>query len=300
MLSEEAGRSAIDVKLRRKLKKVYGEGINDVDYPVHKFEYRRNEKGNLEVANRVWTCPFYSRWREMLRRCYSNSFISKNVTYRGATVCQEWKTFSVFKEWMEEQSWEGKDLDKDLLVEGNLLYSPETCIFIPKTLNQFFKDRSNDRGNLPLGVIFKKKQGKYNARCSNPFTGKRESLGMYNTPEEAHQAWMRRKHVLSNEWADILEKEGYPHTVVSALRNRYKPKGEPMKTILKQLHQIHDHDDEVQMNKRLAWVNQHTQRQEAIKKANEMNLKGNDYSNYMISFDRQYFDTQNTAQSIFH
>lgn len=49
------------------------------------------------------------------------------------------------------------------------------------------------------------------------------------------------------------------------------------------------------MNKRLAWVNQHTQRQEAIKKANEMNLKGNDYSNYMISFDRQH-----AAQSIFH
>jgi len=68
-----------------------------------------------------------------------------------------------------------------------------------------------------------------------------------------------------------------------------------MKTIPKQLHQIHDHDGEVQMNKRLAWVNQHTQRQEAIKKANEMNLKGNDYSNYMISFDRQH-----TAQSIFH
>lgn len=209
------------MKLRKRLKKVYGIGVNDAQYPIHKFEYCRDSSGVLKVSKRVWTCPYYSVWRDMLRRCYSNTFHKKNVTYRQAKVCKKWLLFSNFKLWMEKQDWEGKELDKDLIVTGNTLYSPETCVFISKELNQFFKERNNDRGDYPLGVTYKPANKKYNARCSDPFLKKRVSLGLYDTPEEAHNSWREYKNMLSNKYAAQLEEEGYPEHVIKALRSRY-------------------------------------------------------------------------------
>lgn len=209
-------------KLRKRFKKVYGVGINDVDYPVHKFEYSRDINGNLKVDKRIWTCPFYETWRDMIKRCYSEKDQIKNPAYVGVKVCEEWLTLSNFKAWMEQQDWEGKQLDKDLLVFGNRVYSPDRCVFISIKLNQFFKDRSNDRGPYPLGVTKHSSSDKYVARCMNPFTEKRESLGLYSNPEEAHIAWKEYKHKMALKFADILKDEGYPENVLEALRNRYK------------------------------------------------------------------------------
>jgi hypothetical protein len=208
--------------LRKRLKKVYGVGINDADYPVHEFEYETDEKGNLKISKRIWTCPFYEIWRDMIKRCYSEKDHLRNPAYVGTTVCEEWLTFSNFKSWMEKQNWEGKQLDKDLLIRGNRVYSPENCIFIPNELNQFFKERSNDRGPYPIGVTYHAKTGKYASRCSDPFLNKRINLGLYSTTESAFEAWRKYKHFLALKYADILEKDGYPEKVLTALRNRYK------------------------------------------------------------------------------
>lgn len=161
-------------------KLVYGVGVDDVN------------------VGRTWKekCPFYDRWRGMLRRCYSEQTLEKYPTYRGCSVCEEWLTFSNFKSWMEQQDWEGKHLDKDLLVKGNKVYSPETCIFVDKLVNRFTTERTHDRGKYPLGVtkLERLKDNPYAAQCSDPFTGKRGHIGVYSTPEEAHLAWKRRKH----------------------------------------------------------------------------------------------------------
>lgn len=68
-----------------------------------------------------------------------------------------------------------------------------------------------------------------------------------------------------------------------------------MNTITKQLYSIHDYNKEELQRKRILWASHHSQRQEAIKEAKTMGKKGSGYSNHMIDFD-----TQNTAQSIFH
>ena len=73
------------------------------------------------------------------------------------------------------------------------------------------------RGDYPVGVCLCKRTGKYQARCKNLFTGKNESLGHYSTPEEAHEAWRKRKHDLAQRVADT---ESDPR-VVEALRKRY-------------------------------------------------------------------------------
>jgi len=75
-------------------------------------------------------CPFYSTWVSMLKRCYSKIYQEKNRAYIECAVFNEWLVFSVFKSWMEEQNWKENELDKDILFNGNKIYSPETCIFV--------------------------------------------------------------------------------------------------------------------------------------------------------------------------
>lgn len=208
--------------LRKRNKKIYGIGINDADYPVHKFEYTQDDKGNVKMSKRIWTCPFYEVWRDMLKRCYSTKDQERNPAYIGTSVCKEWHLFSNFKSWMEMQDWYDKQLDKDLLVKGNREYNPERCIFIPNELNQFFKERSNDRGPYPLGVTYHHSTGKYYARCSDPFLNKRVSLGIYSDVNKAHEAWRQYKHSLALKYATLLEQQGYPERVVDALRKRFE------------------------------------------------------------------------------
>ena len=209
------------MKLRNRLKKVFGVGINDTNYPIHHFTYKTDGAGNLVVDKRIWTCPYYSRWYDMLRRVYSGKFLENRPTYQDCTVCDDWLTFSNFKAWMEQQDWKGKDLDKDFLSEtDSKIYSPETCYFIDPRLNQFLKDRKNYRGDLMLGVS--KAGDGFQARCSNPFTKEREYLGYFQSEIEAHLAWKNRKHQLAKEWITILEKDGNNGKIIDILKTKYR------------------------------------------------------------------------------
>jgi hypothetical protein len=184
----------IGIKIRSTNKLVQGVGLNDANYNVTLYE---NVDGKRKM---VWVCPYYARWCHMLKRCYSEKYHEKQPTYIGCSVCEEWLTFSNFKCWMESQSWENKQLDKDLLVVGNKEYGPDTCVFVTSIVNTFLNDSGNARGEFPLGVSSYK--GKFQARCRNPFTGKREYLGLFNDPNQAHLVWKKRKHELACQLAD--------------------------------------------------------------------------------------------------
>lgn len=191
------------------MRKVYGVGINDADYVIQR---------NVVVDGKqkmVWRCPYYNTWADMLKRCYSEPYHKRQPTYVGCTVTEEWKTFSNFKAWMETQDWKGKQLDKDLLVEGNKEYGPDTCVFVTRAVNMFMTGRGAARGELPLGVDIH--EGKYRAQCNNPFTKKQEHLGLFSSPEEAHLAWKSKKA----EHAKRLAEEQADERVKKALLERY-------------------------------------------------------------------------------
>ena len=167
---------------------VYGVGINDSNYVTQQ-----------SVSGRKVICPFFQRWKNMLERCYSKKYLDKHPSYNGCTVCEEWKRFSIFKVWMEKQDWEGKDLDKDTMFIGNKVYSPETCVFIPRRINTILGSRSKLRGDYPLGV-HKRKPGKDMVNdYTKPFVsegfrnGKRSLLGVFASIKEAHRAWQISK-----------------------------------------------------------------------------------------------------------
>lgn len=146
---------------------VYGVGIRDLPF----------ERG----------CKFYDRWRSMLRRAYCPKTLEKFPTYADVTVCTEWLKFSNFKKWMETQDWQGKQLDKDLLVRGNKVYSPEACCFVTVEVNNFITLQDAKRGDLPLGCSYNSMARRYQATVKNTY------IGLFDSPEEAHAAYLKEK-----------------------------------------------------------------------------------------------------------
>ena len=118
---------------------------------------------------------------------------------------------------MEQQDWHGKCLDKDIIAPRSKLYSPETCAFVLPATNSFVIASDARRGDYPIGVNLCKPTGKYRAQCGNPFTGKQEHLGYFSTPEDAHEAWRKRKH----ELAQLVAATEADPRVVQALKKRY-------------------------------------------------------------------------------
>ena len=175
-----------------KKKLVFGVGINDLQ---HLTEKRKYIGGKYKL---LWYCPFYCKWKHMLERCYSEKHLSRYPTYRGNSVCEEWHLFSNFKRWMETQDWENKQLDKDLLIYQNKIYSPETCVLVPNYINSFMTKRQNARGLYPLGVtninnkqrIYSKP---YRSNINNYETNQQLTLGYFKTPQEAHREWQLAK-----------------------------------------------------------------------------------------------------------
>ena len=171
---------------------VCGVGINDAGYVTQVKETVSYLDGKLK-QKLVWICPFYQTWKSMIERGYSEKIKLERPTYKDVTVCEEWHLFSVFKSWMESQNWEGNQLDKDLLIQGNKIYRHEACVFVSRQVNMFLIDSAATRGGFKIGCNWDRQSGKYRAQCSNPFTGEREQLGCFGDEDTAHQAWLSKK-----------------------------------------------------------------------------------------------------------
>lgn len=141
----------------------------------------------------------YELWRRMLGRCYDDGVHERQPTYKGCSVCDEWHNFQNFADWLIGQNYykEGYELDKDLVIKGNKVYSPNTCRFVPKKINVILNNCEASRGAYPTGVTFNKKEGKFTA--SMRVNGKKIHLGYFGNPDEAFNAY-------------ALEKESYVKT----------------------------------------------------------------------------------------
>lgn len=194
----------------RKRSLIHGIGINDSETRIG----WKDENGN-QIR-----CPVYTRWKDMLQRCYSPKRQEKYPTYIGCSVCEEWLTFSNFKAWLTAHpNWGILQLDKDILDPENKIYSPETCVMVPREVNVFIIDRGAKRGELPIGVSLDKRANKYQTRCGNPFTGKAEYLGLFTCSEAAHLTWKAKKleHTYSLRDAGYITDD----RVFEAIKNRY-------------------------------------------------------------------------------
>ena len=163
---------------RKKDKLIQGVGINDAYY-------------------KVIGCPYYAVWVDMIRRAYDDKYKARKISYKNVTVCEEWHRFTIFREWMVKQDWQGKELDKDLIVSGNKVYSPSTCCFLSGNTNKILVSRKHKDSSKLVGVRYPEKDKinpirnctmsrKYG--CNKPGTAR-----IFETAEEAHLHWAKAK-----------------------------------------------------------------------------------------------------------
>lgn len=151
----------------------------------------------------------YSKWNNMFIRCYNKKYKEKTPTYEGCEVCEEWRSFDNFLKWFNDPKngyREGYHLDKDLLVHGNKIYSPDTCCFIPQHVNAMMTRGQRIRGKVKsIGVTLR--NGKYVARCN---FGHKEAklIGCFDNEQDAFYAYKRAKEGYIKSLAEDLFTKG--------------------------------------------------------------------------------------------
>lgn len=179
-------------------KLVHGVGINDRTYPA--------KIGGKHTKE-------YVLWKAMLGRCYSEKVHVKKPTYIGCTVSDNFKNYTYFFEWCQVQIgfFEiGYQLDKDILSNGkDKIYSENTCVFLPNSINSLLLKSAAIRGNLPIGVS--KKGNNYRVRCN--VNGSEKYLGTFSTPELAFNAYKTFKEAyikeLAEKYKDTIDSRAY-------------------------------------------------------------------------------------------
>ena len=167
------------------MKKVFGIGINDYNGKVSYFEF-----GNQKFIKS------YSTWRNMLQRCYSNKYHEITPTYKGCSVDEKWLSYSNFKKWFDNNyPFELSEqinfsIDKDLLTDGNKIYSEYNCIFVPVRINSFLSNKYSKNKSGCIGVTFVESRKKFSAQI-NLFENKKvKNLGYFEHLEEANIAYV--------------------------------------------------------------------------------------------------------------
>lgn len=180
---------------------VYGVGIVGNKYPSS-IENSRHTKE-------------YEAWRSILCRSFDAKYKIEKSSYKDVTCCDEWLLYENFYEWVHSQSnfdkWhnnKGWNVDKDIIVKNNKIYSPETCCLVPRNVNILFVRNVSQRGNLPIGVQYRRNNQKYIAQCRNVFDDNTITLGFYNSVEEAFSAYKQYKEYIIQKVAKIEFENG--------------------------------------------------------------------------------------------
>lgn len=155
----------------------------------------------------------YNTWRGILTRCYNPKLHEKYPTYKGCTVDEEWLNFQNFAKWFEYNYYEIEgqrmDLDKDILIKRNKIYSADTCVFVPHNINSLFVKNDRVRGNLPIGIYYNKAAKNFQARCNiydyEENKSKRIHLGCYDAPQEAFEIYKQFKESYIKEVAEYYK-----------------------------------------------------------------------------------------------
>tara|TARA_R110000851_G_scaffold229937_1_gene382690 strand:+ start:102 stop:755 length:654 start_codon:yes stop_codon:yes gene_type:complete len=133
------------------------------------------------------TSRYYSIWHNMLDRCYSTEN-DKNSAYSECVVCDEWLNFQSFAIWCDVNYIDGYEIDKDIMVRGNKIYSPIACSFVSQEENKKNKPTMQKNNTSGVkGVNFDSNSSKWLARKSIG-KGKRVRVGLFTTVEEAKLA----------------------------------------------------------------------------------------------------------------
>lgn len=168
---------------------ICGFGINDI--PELTFYKTKDGKTELTQA--------YKTWAGMIDRCYRPGHEVKFKAYADCSVCEKWKYFSNFNQNIFIYI-EGFDIDKDILIKGNKVYSPEACCFVPRVINLIFAKNKTRKSNLTRGVKYRKYGNRYSAEIS--INGKTKLIGYFKDINSAAKAYNQTRKEYISEIVD--------------------------------------------------------------------------------------------------
>lgn len=161
----------------------------------------------------------YEHWAGLLRRC-GLKYQSVNAAYSEVTCSINFKSYTFFYEWCQEQAGFGNrdekgmlwQLDKDILVKGNRLYSEDTCVFVPKRLNTIFLKNKSQRGVYLIGTGWSKRDKMFYP-LKRDRNGKQVYAGMFKDEMEAFLVYKKSREELikevANEYKEQLDTRAY-------------------------------------------------------------------------------------------
>lgn len=166
--------------------------------------------GEYKTGTNIKHTEEYQNWTCMIRRCYDEKLKERYSAYYGdCFVCEEWHNFQNFARWWNENIYrvgtERMHLDKDILFDGNRMYSPNTCVISPQRINMLFMKKPN-KYNLPNGIKPSSKR-----RYESKYNGKH--LGVFDSIEDAVMAHDIAKSEaliqIANEYKDKIPSKLY-------------------------------------------------------------------------------------------
>lgn len=149
----------------------------------------------------------YNIWKNMIRRCYSSENKYTFVAYKDCIVCDEWHNYSKFAKWYNSNYYncsETLEVDKDILSYDHKVYSPETCMLIPRKINRFCQ------GSKALGTV-RVESGRW--RASLHHDNKIRCIGTFDNKDTSECEFLRYKnevfHTLIKEYKGKIPESIY-------------------------------------------------------------------------------------------
>jgi hypothetical protein len=160
-------------------------------------------------------------WKHIKLRCTEGASVqTASPSYVGCAMHSDFSDFQKFVEWHRAQAgygMEGYDVDKDLLVVGNKIYGPDTCVLLPRDLNRFLVQMPPK--DLPQGVRICPRDGRYLVEIRN--CGKSTFVGRFDDLSKATSAYREKKAELALDWVKRLRNSSSPidSRVIESLSN---------------------------------------------------------------------------------
>lgn len=160
--------------------------------------------------------PSYMIWKAMLTRCYSPSYQHKFPAYNGCSVDTEWLLYSNFNKWYEltyPMNGNRYQLDKDILIQGNKVYSKSTCCWVPANINKLLTYKKN--GNIYSGIY--KHKNSYSIRINDPIINTRVKFVVNNLTDAIETYKLEKTKIIKKVALDSYNKNEISLNVYNCL-----------------------------------------------------------------------------------
>lgn len=152
----------------------------------------------------------YEKWVHMIRRCYDND--EKYRLYSDCMVDSRWHNFQNFANDCEKLGYDklfelGYEIDKDLLSNGNKIYSIDTVIPLPQCVNSFLANRLDGKNTSGATGVCKNDRYKKKWIARLYFDGKEIFNERFEDFNDAVIAYNNKRSEIANVYKNILRND---------------------------------------------------------------------------------------------